>query len=322
MDPALLCYPCDGEALKHFDRLHLQFSKDLRNVRLGLCADGFNPFGQYRKTPLIWTINDFPAYEMLFGWTTVERLGCPICIERTKAFTLKHIHKLRHHIFLPDCLVLICGRKLYTCHFRMTYKKKKKFLVMVFNIIRKKQSIFWRLPYWNTHLLHHNIDVMHTERNVFMNVFDTVMDINGRTKDTYKARMDIAEICNRKELELKDIGRWVKELKLPDGYASSLGGCVDVNQGNLHGIKSHDCHVFMQCLLPIHSTNYQNIFGTHLELTSTTLNVEKLTVMEGNIPMLLCKLEQILPPTFFDSMEHLPIYLPYEARSYEASCSI
>ncbi|RDX73074.1 hypothetical protein CR513_47363, partial [Mucuna pruriens] len=50
------------------------------------------------------------------------------------------------------------------------------------------------------------------------------------------------------------------------------------------------------------------------ELTSTTLNVEKLTVMEGNIPVLLCKLEQIFLPNFFDSMEHLPIHLPYEAR--------
>jgi len=51
----------------------------------------------------------------------------------------------------------------------------------------KKQSIFWRLPYWKTKLLRHNIDVMHTKRNVFMNVFDTVMDIKGKTKDTNKA---------------------------------------------------------------------------------------------------------------------------------------
>lgn len=28
----------------------------------------------------------------------------------------------------------------------------------------------------------------------------------------------------------------------------------------------------------------------------------------------LCKLERISPPAFFDSMEHLPIHLPYEAR--------
>ncbi|RDY09675.1 hypothetical protein CR513_05926, partial [Mucuna pruriens] len=33
------------------------------------------------------------------------------------------------------------------------------------------------------------------------------------------------------------------------------------------------------------------------------LNVEKLIVMEGNIHVLVCKLEQLFPQTFFDSME-------------------
>ncbi|RDX73075.1 hypothetical protein CR513_47364, partial [Mucuna pruriens] len=49
---ALLCHPFVGQAQKHFGRLHPVFSKDLRNVRLGLCADDFNLFGQYRKSPL------------------------------------------------------------------------------------------------------------------------------------------------------------------------------------------------------------------------------------------------------------------------------
>ncbi len=36
--------------------------------------------------------------------------------------------------------------------------------------------------------------------------------------------------------------------------------------------------------------------------------------LEANIPVILCKLERIFPPAFFDSMEHLPVHLPYEAR--------
>jgi len=36
--------------------------------------------------------------------------------------------------------------------------------------------------------------------------------------------------------------------------------------------------------------------------------------MEQNIPLILCKLERIFPPTFFDSMEHLLIHLAYEVR--------
>ena len=31
-----MCHPSDGEAWKHFDRMHPEFSQDPRNVRLGL----------------------------------------------------------------------------------------------------------------------------------------------------------------------------------------------------------------------------------------------------------------------------------------------
>src|SRR3954468_18052941 len=50
------------------------------------------------------------------------------------------------------------------------------------------------------------------------------------------------------------------------------------------------------------------------ELTSTTLNVGMLVQIEKDIPIILCKLEQFLPPEFFDSMEYLPVHLAYEAR--------
>ena len=33
-------------ALKHFDKIHQSFAVESRNVRLGLCIDGFQPFGQ------------------------------------------------------------------------------------------------------------------------------------------------------------------------------------------------------------------------------------------------------------------------------------
>src|SRR4051812_38998776 len=47
------------------------------------------------------------------------------------------------------------------------------------------------------------IDIMHTERNVFMSIFNTVMDIKGKTKDTVKGRYDMANLCHRSELEIK-----------------------------------------------------------------------------------------------------------------------
>ncbi|KAL0394679.1 UNVERIFIED_CONTAM: hypothetical protein Slati_4434100 [Sesamum latifolium] len=45
-----------------------------------------------------------------------------------------------------------------------------------------KKSIFWELEYWSTHLIRQNLDVMHIEKNVFDNIFNTVMDIKGKTE--------------------------------------------------------------------------------------------------------------------------------------------
>ena len=44
-DDGVIRHPADSDAWKMFDTTHLQFSSDPRNVRLGLAADGFNPFG-------------------------------------------------------------------------------------------------------------------------------------------------------------------------------------------------------------------------------------------------------------------------------------
>ena len=52
----MLCHPSDGEQWKHFDRSHPQFAADPRNVRLGLCADGFNPFKDNSTAYSCWPI--------------------------------------------------------------------------------------------------------------------------------------------------------------------------------------------------------------------------------------------------------------------------
>ena len=36
--------------------------------------------------------------------------------------------------------------------------------------------------------------------------------------------------------------------------------------------------------------------------------------LEANIPIILCKLEKIFPPGFFNPMEHLMVHLPYQVR--------
>ena len=86
-------------------------------------------------------------------------------------------------------------------------------------------------------------------------------------------------------------------------------------------MKSHDCHVFMERLLPIAFIDLPDPIWKPLaelskffkDLCSTSLREDELIQMQQNITIILCKLEQIFPPGFFDSMEHLPIHLPYEA---------
>ncbi|KAL0423241.1 UNVERIFIED_CONTAM: hypothetical protein Sradi_0858900 [Sesamum radiatum] len=97
------------------------------------------------------------------------------------------------------------------------------------------------------------------------------MDIKGKTKDNLNARKDLKNLCNRPELEVderrpdsmlkasytltmeqkKKISKWVRRLRFPDGYASNITRCVDIANLRLHGMKSHDCHVFVQKLMSV-----------------------------------------------------------------------
>lgn len=65
-----------------------------------------------------------------------------------------------------------------------------------------KNGIFFKLPYWSTLKLRHNLDVMHIEKNICDSVLGTLMNIDGKTKDTYKARLDLCEMGIGKELHL------------------------------------------------------------------------------------------------------------------------
>ena len=170
------------------------------------------------------------------------------------------------------------------------------------------------------------------------------MNVSGKTKDNDKARMNLALYCRHKDLELKSganekllkpkanytltadqtklVCQWIKEPRISYSYSFNLARCANVDKGTMHGMKSHDCHVFMECLLPIaFSSLSPHVLNPLIEIShffkdlcSITLMEDDLSRMELNISFILCKLERIFPPGFFDSMEHLPIHLTYEAR--------
>ncbi|KAL5581544.1 hypothetical protein UlMin_013986 [Ulmus minor] len=65
-DNDVMRHPVDGKSWQEFDKRHPQFFGDVRNVRLGLAADGFNPFGNmslsYSMWPVVLTTYNLPPW--------------------------------------------------------------------------------------------------------------------------------------------------------------------------------------------------------------------------------------------------------------------
>lgn len=258
-DRGILSHPSDGEAWKHFDQTHHTFASEPRNVRLGLCSDGFSPYNRdsrlyscwpiivtpynlppvmcmkreymfliviipgpsnpkneidvflqsliddlktlwdegiqtydiatkqnfWLRAALLWTINDFPAYGMLSGWSTSGRLGCPICMDDSKAFYLKNGRKISHfdchRQFLPINHPFRKNRRDFLRGIvRMDVPPRRHSGVQILERLRDipkvvdfgsvgstpgygkkhhwtKHSIFWDLLYWKDLLNPHNI---------------------------------------------------------------------------------------------------------------------------------------------------------------------
>lgn len=56
MNGGEMCHPSDGEAWKHFCEVYPEFASESRNIYLGLCTDGFNPFGMSGHNYSLWPV--------------------------------------------------------------------------------------------------------------------------------------------------------------------------------------------------------------------------------------------------------------------------
>ena len=61
------------------------------------------------RAALIWTINDFPAYEMVSDYSTHGKLACSYCMENNKAFTLTNGDKASFFTVTVICCRRITG---------------------------------------------------------------------------------------------------------------------------------------------------------------------------------------------------------------------
>ncbi|XP_060213848.1 uncharacterized protein LOC132641015 [Lycium barbarum] len=311
-----------------------------------LWEGGIDTYDAFRKqhfklcASLLWTINDFPAYGILSGWSTKGKLACPVCHVHTCSIYLKHGRKLcymGHRRFLeknhsyhlnkssfdntreerlaPEALsgddVLAQLNTSSQGSIDCNARKRKRDVGRPDNW--KKKSIFFELPYWRTVLLRHNLDVMHIEKNISESVIGTLLDIEGKTKDTLKSRLDIQEMRIKKPLhpiksgdkyilppasytmsktEKLQFCQLVKEVKFPDAYASNISHCV--KEARILGLKSHDHHVLFQRIFPIiikgilPRDSYDPLIELSLffsDLCAKELHVEKLDQLDKSIRM-------------------------------------
>ncbi|XP_059316721.1 uncharacterized protein LOC132067483 isoform X1 [Lycium ferocissimum] len=209
----------------------------------------------------------------------------------------------------------------------------------------KKRSIFFELPYWAHNKLRHNLDVMHIEKNICDSLLGTLLDIDGKSKDHVNSRYDLQEMGIRKELQpIEDdngslsLARAcfsmkpeqkrlfctvMKNAKLPKGCASNISQRVQVKEMKISGYKSHDAHFIMHYLLQVavRKALPKNVSLTLIRLgnffraiCSKVIRPRDLEKMHSEIVEIICDLEKIFHPTFFDIMLHLPIHLVNEIK--------
>ncbi|BBH03030.1 hypothetical protein Prudu_013783 [Prunus dulcis] len=346
VDDDVMRHPADGEAWKEFDRTFPEFAADPRNVRLGLATDGFNPYGVLNQHHSTWPIFVFPynlppwkcmkkEYMMMTVlitedpgrsidvylrplvdelkdlWTNGVRTWLPWdheWREKDKEFDGNTERRLRPREWSGDEILEQLNR-LDFAPFGKTVSRTRPSTHMNWT----HKPMFFELPYWSKLKLRHNLDVMHVEKNVFDTLVGTILDIEGKTKDTIKARLDLERMGIRRGLwmnrdsdkarrdlaffsmkpnDKKEFLKFVSSVKFPDGYASNIARCVNVDGGKFTGLKSHDCHIF---------------------LTAKTLRKTDMFQLRHDIVQVLCKFEMIFPPAFFTSMMHVMVHLPEEA---------
>ncbi|GJW79965.1 zinc finger, PHD-type containing protein [Tanacetum coccineum] len=384
----------DSRAWKNFDTKYPDFVKEQKNVRLGLAADGFNPFGNlsqsYIMWPMILTTYNLPPWlcmkESSFMLTLLipgpkspsktlmsgqGYKACPTCNKDTpstrvlgktayvgyrrflkKPYIWKRSLDFSGEIKDEDPPRKFDRDDIMDQLARFPTRVKGKHLMyggmkIKHNVLVKlnwtKRSIFYELEYWSFLTLKHNLDVMHIKKNMLESILNTLL-MNDKSKDTIKERQDLKRLGIRSGLWLnqnknrkctkpqvaysftprdrKKFCQLIKGVKLPDGFGSNFKHKVTDYDTNITGLKSHDCHIMMQRLLPYGLQQYLPIDVAKpiielclffKQICSQTLIEDDMLKAQSKVVNIVCNLELTYPPGFFDIMIHLVIHLPLEA---------
>jgi hypothetical protein len=359
------------------------YLEPLVNDMVDMFVDGIRTYDASKdecfqlRAAILCSITDLPGLGYLHGVVTSGKVSCPECHSHECSLQLKKGGKyviMCHRRFLDENHILRSAKELFdgTEEHRPapTPLSGEEIFEMTENmhtifgkdpttkkptnpqrrgkneapLTWKRRSIWFKLPYWKSLLLRHNFDVMHIEKIVCDNIVNTLLNIDGKSKDGLNARLDIKNLGIREDLHPVDVEdrfymppaqyamspeekklfcQVLKSVRLPDGVASNIQNNVHVSEMKLIGLKSHDNHVLLQQLLPL---AIRRILPTRVtaalirvsnffkQIYSSTIRVSDMQKLEAEIAETLSILETIFLPAFFDTMVHLMVHLPSQVR--------
>ncbi|KAI5335235.1 hypothetical protein L3X38_025368 [Prunus dulcis] len=262
------------------------------------------------RAAVMWTVNDFPAYAMVSGWSTKGYMACPVCKEDvTSGWHAGKVCYLGHRRWLPWDHEWREKDKEFDGNTERRLRPREWSGDEILEQLNRLDFAPFGKTTKDTIKARLDLERMGIRRGLWMN------------RDSDKARRDLA-FFSMKPNDKKEFLKFVSSVKFPDGYASNIAHCVNVDGGKFTGLKSHDCHVFMQRLLPVgirHLLPEDVVKPIMLlsrffsQLTAKTLRRTDMFQLRHDIVQVLCKFEMIFPPAFFTSMMHVMVHLPEEA---------
>ncbi|WMV09018.1 hypothetical protein MTR67_002403 [Solanum verrucosum] len=323
----LLRHPADSEAWKSFDCRYLEFAKDPRNVRLELTSDGFNPFGTMRTAHSTWPVILMPYN--LPSWMCMKKkfFILSLLILGPKA------PENNIDVFLQPLIEEL--NELWDVGIE-TYDTSTK------EMFQMREALMWTIndfPTYGTLSGWSTSETRLAPCTVFgSQVSNQVKDIKftlGKSSEgdmkirpclwpQYRAsrRTYLPPTYFTMSLKEKELFYEVlKNVKFPHGYSSNIARWI--RKRKLSGLKTHDCHVIMQELLPIalRRSADKRINSVLIELCtffrvlcSKVLKLDELKSLEERVPEILSTMEKVFPPGFFTIMVHLVTHLATEAK--------
>ncbi|XP_076899668.1 uncharacterized protein LOC143553586 [Bidens hawaiensis] len=269
-----------------------------------LWDSGVNLYDAYEKehfqlhARIFCTINDFPAYGNLSGYTTKGKKACPVCENETSATRLtncrKHVYMghrrflQKGHIFRNKTVKFDGNIETGTMKTRSNaFLRVKKLNTVLGKRSRVEKGTIWkkkvnllgftlleRFKGWTLFRCYAY------RKNVCDSLIGLLLNIKGKTKDGIKVRKDMKLLNIRKELHPEKRG---DRIYLPHA-------CYNTTK--------EERRQFCQCLHDI-----------------KVIDVEQLDKWQKDIYVTLCELEMYFPPSFFDIMVHLISHIVQEIKA-------